>query len=452
LVELQVAITEQVNSIRRVFDTLVSTRNLKICSTRNAEIENQIKKGHQHEVKHQKSLEQAECRKDEKREQSKKKHKKKTPSITVPPNFPGSVTISPGETPYPEDNFQPHCNPPYWTPNIGGYQPSPSPSPSPSQGPSYNPPSSDQSGGPSPTDVAGSVFPQDSQRLDLAPGQQQLPTIPQTIPGRGPTQSTPPQQVITSPPTGGRTFKPGKQECRVVNLKSHGHRDTARWNFDVISQVGNNDYMIDVDVTLGNSWNKEKDSEYPKDTPRLEITSGGPGSHDKTSCCGFSLCVDCADGRLHVETEDWSQGGSTGTVYLKKGESISGNKPIFGQTVHLRWIYQSDTQGNVYYSGYAQMKGGMAVPFPVTKNPSSPGLHGAKLIPGKFAPGIYIANDPSRVRVDSAGCANFNGGPTVTILGKNTYKGNYYQGWTRGSDYYYSGPLGYIESYEASLI
>jgi hypothetical protein len=37
-----------------------------------------------------------------------KEHKKKTPtrpssSITVPPNFPGSVTISRGETPYPED-------------------------------------------------------------------------------------------------------------------------------------------------------------------------------------------------------------------------------------------------------------------------------------------------------------------------------------------------------------
>ena len=136
-----------------------------------------------------------------------------------------------------------------------------------------------------------------------------------------------------------------------MNPEGEQSLSACRWNFDALAIAQDNDYRIDCDVTLRDSWNKERDSQYTKDTPRLEITSGGPGSHDKTSCCGFSLCVNCATGRLHIETEDWSQGGSTGTVYLDKRDSISGGKPIFGKTVHICWIYQSDTQGNVYYWG-----------------------------------------------------------------------------------------------------
>jgi hypothetical protein len=238
--------------------------------------------------------------------------------------------------------------------------------------------------------------------------------------------TTPGQTTSTTPTTTptGTTFKPvGKTECHIGNLSSHGKRDTCRWNFD--ATVGDNDYAIDCDVTLGQGPPQSTDSEWPKDEPRLEITSGGPGSTSH-NCCGWTVAVNNKDGTLHLETEDWSPGkkmSTTGTVYLARGTSISNNQPIFGKTVHIRWVYQSDAQGNAYYSGYAALKGLQPVYFPVIKNPTSPGLKGAVLIPGHFAPGYKKANDPSRIRVDSAGLVvDFHGGPTVTILGKNTYK------------------------------
>ncbi len=87
-------------------------------------------------------------------------HNSKKKSITVPAHFPSDVTISPGEDPYPP------------TEEAGG-----------------QPRSSDM------------------PPLQLAPSDQQqiLPTIPSTVPGRGPTQTTPTQKVYPSAPTG-----PGK--------------------------------------------------------------------------------------------------------------------------------------------------------------------------------------------------------------------------------------------------
>jgi hypothetical protein len=210
--------------------------------------------------------------------------------------------------------------------------------------------------------------------------------------------------------------------------------------------------MIDCDVTLGS---RSTDTEWPHDTPRVEITSGGPGSTAQ-NCCGFTASVNIPGGELHMESEDWSKskgkvGHSTGQTYLDKGPSISGGQDLFNKTVHIRWMYQTDSQNNTYYTAAAWLKGQQPVSRTVT-NISSPGLNGKKLILGKFAPGAKIANDPSRVRVDSAGLQiDFHGGPTVTILGKNTYKSTNYYHHKLGyiSDGYHQSDLGYISNSRA---
>jgi len=81
-----------------------------------------------------------------------KEHKKKTTksqrSLTVPPNFPGSVTISPGETPYPSEET----------------------------GDQYFPPGSIT--GPLPEQTGGVSNPEDVPPLDLTPGQDQQQQLP----------------------------------------------------------------------------------------------------------------------------------------------------------------------------------------------------------------------------------------------------------------------------------
>jgi hypothetical protein len=165
---------------------------------------------------------------------------------------------------------------------------------------------------------------------DLQPAPTQ---VQPTTPGQTTSTTTP-----TTTPTGTTSKPVGKRECRVGNLSSHGKRDTCRWNFD--TTVGHNDYAIDCDVTLGQGPPQSTDSEWPKDEPRLEITSGGPGSTSH-NCCGWTVAVNNKDGTLHLETEDWSPGkkmSTTGSVYLNRGTSISNSQPIFGKTVYIRWV------------------------------------------------------------------------------------------------------------------
>jgi hypothetical protein len=133
--------------------------------------------------------------------------------------------------------------------------------------------------------------------------------------------------VSTTNTTPAQTFKPFRPQsgkyngqtidsngCYLGNL-SGGKRDTCRWVANVDSNIKDNDYAIDCDVTLGN---RSTDNEWPHDDPRVEITSGGPGSTGK-NCCGFTMSINIKDGTLHMESEDWSGvrkvGHSTGTYY-----------------------------------------------------------------------------------------------------------------------------------------
>jgi hypothetical protein len=289
-----------------------------------------------------------------------------------------------------------------------------------------------------------------------------------------PDQSTTPAQTPTpaSMTTSAQIFKPFRPQsgtyhgqtinsdgCYTGHLSS-GKRDTCRWVADVDQIVTDNDYAVDCDVTLGN---RSADSEWPHDDPRVEITSGGPGSTGK-NCCGFTMSINIKDGTLHMESEDWSGasgkvGHTTGSYYCDdrtgkpkfcttQNASISDGQPLFQKRVHIHWEVRRDNAGNVYYIGEASGPGGTVSNRnnPI-RNPTSPGLKGSVLIPGHYAPDSKKAKDPNRIRVDSAGLAvDFNGGPTVTILGKNTYK----QGFARAP--YYQGNLGYITSYEAALM
>jgi hypothetical protein len=311
--------------------------------------------------------------------------------------------------------------------------------------------------------------------------------IQQPIPGRGPTESAPPQHIHPTPPPGGgggRTFKPfvslsqvdktydakscgGGQEtidrdgCYFGCLGSGGGRETCRWvttKGGLGPLVGDNDFAVDCDVTLGDL---ARDTQWTsgKDSPRVEFTIGGPGTTGK-NCCGFSVCVNIRDGTLHMEAEDASGKGHTGTVYCDDskgnrpcthiGASISGGKALFRSTIHLRWEVRSDGH-NWYYIGEATgPKGTVSNRNNPIKNPTSPGTHGKILAPfpyERYAPGNKIARDPDRIRTDSVLPVDYNGGPTVTILGKNTYGRGWWDegGWDDGFDegFYYDYYPGY---------
>ena len=184
--------------------------------------------------------------------------------------------------------------------------------------------------------------------------------------------------------------------CR--NLSQDQKRETCRMNGDVDPLVGDNDYAIDCDVTLGNCLT---DSEWPKENPRVEITSAGPGSHDGL-CCGFTVSVNIKDGTLHMESEDWShasgkEGHSTGTTFCddsKSGKkcssvgSISGGQQLFGKTIHIHWDVRRDGSGNLYYTGEATGPGNKKVSKTIM-NPTSPGTGGKPIIPGHGIGGYF---------------------------------------------------------------
>lgn len=323
------------------------------------------------------------------------KTKKKQPSVTIPPNFPDTVTISPGEESYPEQ---------------AGDEPSQPDIPIPP--------------------------------LQLAPGQDQQPiqpTIPPTTPGRGPTQTVPPQ-IVTTPIQGGGTifypYKPrsdgGKElpnGCEPVKV-SKGHTNSCRWEAptDVMKSHGlaTTSYRIDGLLDLGD----QADS----NNQELSITTGGPGSTD-ANCCGFTGRINIKDGTLQMESEDWtnhdSGGGTTGNTLCRGAnctdgplKSISGNKPLYNtKNIGISLIVQNDGN-NASYTMVVTGPAGTITSKTFKNPPAHKGSTGPAIIPYKFIHQGKVTNDGDRIRVDSCKTMNFHGGPKVTILPRGFYQGD----------------------------
>lgn len=91
----------------------------------------------------------------------------------------------------------------------------------------------------------------------------------------------------------------------------------------MVSHIGSNGYRIDAVLDLGPQAN-EKNQE-------LSITTGGPGSNTG-NCCGFTARINIKDGTLQMESEDWSQGGTTGAKYCEGAACVASGPH---QTTHF---------------------------------------------------------------------------------------------------------------------
>lgn len=271
------------------------------------------------------------------------------------------------------------------------------------------------------TDVSDEPFDSIGNQL-----QQIQPNIPATSP-------TPIQQAPTGGQLSSLSFTPDSgtytQKCNHNNkiqinqygcypgCVSEGIRDTCRTQADLTPLYGG-DYMVDATVGLGGP------SKMPGgkgNNPYTEITSGGPGSFHG-ACCGFTLGVRNNDGFVHMESEDWTHGGTTGQVYCddhsgnpapctESRASVSGGKPLYGQSVRIQWVKQGGRYGGI-----------------VTGPSGSTGLVWA---PGNPQIGVIsgnIAKDSSRVRTDAAGM-NVSFNAKVYTLGGYDEDEWYGYGW-----------------------
>jgi hypothetical protein len=305
------------------------------------------------------------------------------PSITAPPNFPGSVTIAPGETPYPETEDEVEAG--------GGGTPG-------------DIPSSD-----TPIQLPGGRF----------PGTPITPTVPVTPP--------------TPPAVGGIgqvffPFSPAKDHytgfashpydangCRVVDYKSGGSGRTCRWQAPdklMRSMIGENGYKIEATLHIGDpATTKDKE---------ISITSGGPGSA-AGNCCGFATRINIDTGELQLEAE----GAQTDTIFCKGASCTNGGptsigKNLYGKDVKLTWI-ATKRGNNVTYQAIATGPSGIVVSKQLINAKSK---SGHVIIPfhyisvGKKG----MASDPHRIRVDSCKTVDFHS-PKVTVIPSNAYYG-----------------------------
>lgn len=236
------------------------------------------------------------------------------------------------------------------------------------------------------------------------------PEIPETVPGRGPTRGP------TSTPF--RVYRGNNADsngCYNVKYHSGGSGISCRRTAD-LSYIGDKSYRIDATVDIG-PMKVAKDQEF-------SITSGGPGSTGK-NCCGFTVRVNLNDGTLQLESEDWSQGGTTGATYCKgascvpsgQPSSISGGKPLYNTNgVKLAWVVIRDGGGHATYHAEATGPAGTVISKSFTDPPAHKGNTGPAVIPFKVISGSRVANgDGDRVRLDSAANVTFHD-PVVTIL------------------------------------
>jgi hypothetical protein len=152
------------------------------------------------------------------------------------------------------------------------------------------------------------------------------PTIPGTVPGRGPTYTAPAPTLKPQPlpaqlaPSTGRVAIPagavlhpvnwdhnygGTGPCKPGKLGSGPTRDTCRLQAN-LEDIYKQDYMMTIgDFSQGSDHHggdciETGTAPHGKGScsPRLEITSGGPGSGGGSSCCGFTIAINNTDGTL----------------------------------------------------------------------------------------------------------------------------------------------------------
>lgn len=204
---------------------------------------------------------------------------------------------------------------------------------------------------------------------------------------------------------------------------SEGKRDTCRWQADLSSLYGT-DYTISATVTPGSfspTGHRGGGKCIPEGCsdrsgcggchPRVEITSGGPGSShdDGGTCCGFTLSINNNDGTMHMEGEGAAETfayycddglNSNLPACTQKGASVTGGKPVYGQTLGINWMKCGQRYGGVI--------SGPSGTVPATGVAWAPGNPRVGLLSGKQQ------SDSTRIRVDSAGQnVNFHGGPKV---------------------------------------
>jgi hypothetical protein len=221
------------------------------------------------------------------------------PSLTVPPYFPGRVTVSPTDQnePYPAESEE-------------------SPPLIPKPGKTLRPPQSSQT---------------------LTPTPPSSPPSP-PAPPYGPSPSGKPAYYIDKP--WDKKEAAGRPSIRVLGPNPTGN------------------YRLVGSVVVGTN---PKQSGTGHGSPTTEITSGGPGSADG-NCCGITLGVKNDQGTVFAATEDWTaEGRSNGEhKYLcddslhpqkcngvpvppctTRGARVAGtNKDgsLWGQRVNISWF------------------------------------------------------------------------------------------------------------------
>jgi hypothetical protein len=250
------------------------------------------------------------------------------------------------------------------------------------------------------------------------------PSHAQTKPGGGGVRQQR-QQLITGTPSyiislgiGGTpypvTWNPYTKSgpCKVGNLHEHLTRDTCRLQTN-LENLYNQDYAIVGTANIpsfatgsthhgGNC--KEDGTGEGSCSPRLEITSGGPGSSGD-SCCGFTMSVNNFDGTMHMEQE--GPGSQAGDYYCsdsnnehypactQKGASVTGGAPIYGKQIDIAWVKCGNRYGGVIRGPNGRV--------PTAGVAWSPRIGNVGIITqcpeGK-------CNDSTRIRVDSVGLSS----------------------------------------------
>jgi hypothetical protein len=283
--------------------------------------------------------------------------------------------------------------------------------------------------------------------------EQQLQDLyPSQVTPMTPPSSTPPSSTISTPTTTslgvGGTPYPVKWNhnyhgsdgpCITGKLGNGPTRDTCRYEANLENLYSQNyaivgsadigafspgsdhhggDCTADSNSSGGNNGFKKGGYSNSSCGPRLEITSGGPGSSGD-SCCGFTMSVNNWDGTLHMEQE--GPGSSTGDYYCsdslyehypactQKGASVTNNKPIYGQHIDIAWVKCGNRYGGIVK--------GPAGRVPATGVAWSPRIGEVGMITqcpnGK-------CSDSTRIRVDSAGLSSPYGRDPVVYTNPNT--------------------------------
>jgi hypothetical protein len=324
------------------------------------------------------------------------RRRQKRPTLTVPPNFPGAVTISPGETPYPEDTGGGSEQ------DIGGTQPGERTTPS---GPDWNPPQEDTSG----------VVTTPPKRL------------PHRQPQIGPIKKEPTRQPQITPGPRGGSIGSLTEYWNHTKCSRAADRPSCRKQGDIPAQYKTGNYGVRGSVTLRGKITRSKDH----GSPGTEITSGGPGSKGR-NCCGITMGVHNDDGYVFSATEDWTISNSKHSYICD--DSPHREKGIKPCTPNPRPVFDPNQNEKKIDLDWQVRTDGKSATYTGTINGTTwsvPGIDpkdGSAILPGRPHGSVTKAGDPTRLRADGTNDMDFNGDPQIYSLAG-----------------YYRGPEGFMD-------